>query len=382
MTSQANSRARSGRPPFTGAFTLVELLVVIAIIGVLVALLLPAIQAAREAARRNSCKNNMRQLALGCMNHESSTGHLPSGGWGTRWVGDPDRGQGGDQPGGWIYNILPYIEQQQLHDLGADGQPDVITPQQEAGAMEMVLNPIPVINCPSRRTGTFGGRDTPIDFFGAQQIPAGTPIGKSDYAGNAGDLHYTQWFGITHPTLLNFSVPYSNWCNSPKGNALRTCSPPLSSRVPGQLGFGGSYWTNTPDTSRINGIIFQRSQIAFANIPDGSSNTYLFGEKYMNPNGYEQAATHGDDLGWTNGSSDDIIRCASFQPMPDTPDKPLPGTPGEEQALFTYRFGSAHAGGFHMAFCDGHVEAMNYDIDINTHQFLANRDDAQVSGSR
>jgi prepilin-type N-terminal cleavage/methylation domain-containing protein len=99
-------------------FTLVELLVVIAIIGILVALLLPAIQAAREAARRTQCTNHLKQLSLGMIQHAETHGHLPTAGWLGSWVGDPDRGFDERQPGGWIYNILPFIEEQQVHDMG------------------------------------------------------------------------------------------------------------------------------------------------------------------------------------------------------------------------------------------------------------------------
>ena len=92
------------------AFTLVELLVVITIIGVLIALLLPAVQAAREAARRTQCSNNLKQLALSSLNLEQTQLHFPTGGWGFLYTGDPNLGTGRNQPGGWLFNLLPFLE--------------------------------------------------------------------------------------------------------------------------------------------------------------------------------------------------------------------------------------------------------------------------------
>lgn len=122
-------------------FTLVELLVVIAIIGILVALLLPAVQAAREAARRVSCMNNIVQLNLAVHNFEFHFEHLPPG------VVNPDgpiRSEPQGQHVGWIVQILPYMEQNQLarrFDQEAGAYADKNAPVRTA--------PIKMLLCPS-----------------------------------------------------------------------------------------------------------------------------------------------------------------------------------------------------------------------------------------
>jgi prepilin-type N-terminal cleavage/methylation domain-containing protein len=120
-------------------FTLVELLVVIAIIGILVGLLLPAVQAAREAARRMSCSNNVRQIGLATMNYEAALKRFP--------------GLLGSSTYSAQARILPYMEQNSLHDLINYNRPLLLGPvfaaRFDPALANVISQRIPTFLCPS-----------------------------------------------------------------------------------------------------------------------------------------------------------------------------------------------------------------------------------------
>jgi prepilin-type N-terminal cleavage/methylation domain-containing protein len=100
------------------AFTLIELLVVIAIIGILIALLLPAVQKVREAANRAKCANNMKQLAIGCHNFDTTYGRLPPGigNVNSPWLQDANTSHPklNDIGTAFVW-LLPFVEQDNLY---------------------------------------------------------------------------------------------------------------------------------------------------------------------------------------------------------------------------------------------------------------------------
>jgi prepilin-type N-terminal cleavage/methylation domain-containing protein/prepilin-type processing-associated H-X9-DG protein len=333
-------------------FTLVELLVVIAIIGILIALLLPAVQAARESARRTACRNNLKQLALGCLNHESTVKYFPSGGWGWQWVGDADRGFGRKQPGGWIYNVLPFIEQGPLHDLPSDGKPDELTNAQFIGARQMLENPVNVINCPSRRTGVSpaGGKsDSQYAVNSGPNPTTGNQVGKGDYKINAGD-HFG--YDMVGPDFMSEGV-------SPSYNRWYTIG------TLGRLRYD-------PDSPGLTGISFQRSEVGIQHITDGTTQTYLCGEGWLFVEKYYDGSFYSNNETWCTGANDDNFRCSVAGPAPDS-------EPEDSKHELLRAFGSAHPNGWHMAFCDGHVESLSYDIDLQLHRYRSSRADGQIA---
>ncbi|MEX0818470.1 MAG: DUF1559 domain-containing protein, partial [Pirellulaceae bacterium] len=133
-------------------FTLVELLVVIAIIGILVALLLPAVQAAREAARRMQCSNNLKQLGLALHNYHDTLKTFPPGYVSNRPGVEGSSSwcrSGGVQGAPWTALILPYMEQQNLHDQFNFNVPFQATSNQMAPPNSNVVIPLDTYSCPS-----------------------------------------------------------------------------------------------------------------------------------------------------------------------------------------------------------------------------------------
>jgi prepilin-type N-terminal cleavage/methylation domain-containing protein len=338
-----------------GAFTLVELLVVIAIIGVLVALLLPAVQAAREAARRSQCKNNLKQLALASLNHHDAQKFLPSGGWGWEYVGDKDRGFGHNQPGGWVYSLLPYIELSNGYALPADGDPITVSRGQKTGASQLVQQPISTINCPSRRPAVV--YPCPLGAQAPKNSIYTENGGKLDYAISCGDQKHNSCRSGP-PSVADYPT-YTDWCILDRiGSTINKTSPNYANIV-------------SPLTGAIeyNGVSFERSEVSLKQVSDGTSNTYLIGEKYLNSAQYETGTDEADNETWCSGFNNDNFRTAYDVPQQDRSDF--------SSALI---FGSAHASGCLMAKCDGSVDLVSYDVDINVHRAGANRADGTVAG--
>jgi prepilin-type processing-associated H-X9-DG protein len=350
---------------------LVELLVVIAIIGILIALLLPAIQAAREAARRAQCKSHLRQIALSCLNFESSHKQFPSNGWSWIWMGDPDKGVGPRQPGGWIYQTTQYLEEGAVFNIGA-GLPVAQKAQELKKQMGAA---IPVYNCPTRRPAvplsarTPAGKYTEIDDFGAEKIPMNAAIpevnAKTDYAINAG----TRFVPGTSPPNPgpNAAPPHATDCGQP--GPFPNCGKTATSYVVAEeleairTGFDGI-------STRYVGAKLRQ-------ITDGTSKTALVGEKSLPPKFYETgygdklpnySDNPGDNSSMYQGHDKDTARIIGGVPFQDTNDRPG----------YDVLFGSAHAGSMNLALCDGSVQTIEYEIDQQVWGGYGSRNDGQT----
>ncbi|MCI0332053.1 MAG: DUF1559 domain-containing protein [Planctomycetes bacterium] len=338
--------------------TIVETLIVVFIIAILVQLLLPAIQSARAAARKTQCQNNLHQLAVGAQLHLNAYGFLPTGGWSGAYTADPNRGYGREQPGGWAYSLLAYIGESALREAGKG---ESMTDETLGPGLKLLHESAPqVFYCPDRRPARpypLENRDEAkwnmIVAKGVQDLPAVT---KSDYAANAGDaLHHaaasfggTMWWPESYEAL-EADTPEWTDTNDPESEFYQT------------------------------GVIYYRSEVGPEKIVDGMAKTYLFGEKYMDPMSYEdindipEFARKGDNQSAWAGFEWDNQRVAWREGATKKESCYQPQRDAGTVCPAVWAFGSAHATSLNMAFCDGSVREISYDIDRNVHRHAANR---------
>jgi prepilin-type processing-associated H-X9-DG protein len=308
---------------------------VIAIIGLLVALLLPAVQAARESARRSQCVNNLKQMGLACLEHNDTQKFLPTGGWGWLWTGDPDRGFGLRQPGGWTYNILPFIEESNLHDLGRNSAQAA----KNTAAAQRISIGLPIFYCPSRRNGTLFANTLGVVANNSDNLAM---VARTDYAANCGNIT------SSNDATCGFGEP-------------NQCNPGPPDYVTGDTTFA---WASP---STWNGVSYQHSMVTMRQIQDGTSYTALIGEKYLNGNVYLSGTDGSDNEDVYVGFDNDIFKTTAYPPSQDI-----------FQLADDVHFGSIHSGAMNMLFCDGSVRQISYEIDATTFAAIGSRAGGEI----
>jgi prepilin-type processing-associated H-X9-DG protein len=263
------------------------------------------------------------------MLHVDAYGYYPSGGWGAAWVGVPGRGAGIEQPGGWGYNVLPFIEEGDLHQLGAG--PNVAYRRQ--ASRQRLMTVIPLFYCPTRRE---------VKLYPAVESHSRQPretepvamVARNDYAANSGDRFAE--FGGGPSSLVAGDDPNFRW----------------------------------PDFASLTGLVHVRSQVEVREVADGTSKTYFVGEKYLNPDHYATGRAPGDNESVYSGAGQDMNRWTSIDLVPM---RDRPGLSASKS------FGSAHPSGLNMMFCDGSVRHLRFNLDADTHRRLGNRHDSEVT---
>ncbi|MEZ6130083.1 MAG: DUF1559 domain-containing protein [Planctomycetaceae bacterium] len=295
-------------------FTLIELLVVIAIIAILIALLLPAVQQAREAARRTQCKNNMKQLGLALHNYHDVHTAFPPG-----WIAvDPvtrrHSAHDGINGAGWGTMILPYIDQSPLYN-----QFNASLAIHDPVNVPFIDNILPAWQCPSD--------PKPDKWEIEEEGSPGTVLAE---------LPTANYIGA-------FGTEELDGCENAPGTAPVTA--------------GGQ--------CRGDGIFYHNSKVRMRDITDGTTNTFIVGERRTD-------AT----LGWYSTWPGMVAEGEeAFQRVLGSADH----VPNDPAAHFD-DFSSFHEGGSQFVLGDGSCRFISENIDKGLYQSLATIQGGEVVG--
>jgi len=347
-------------------FTLVELLVVIAIIGILIGMLLPAVQSVREAARRTSCANNIRQLAIASHNYESALQEFPSGLYASlseedssspyflRWWGHS-----------MFTQLLPFMEANNVYDrfdltrnvtAAKSNTLDSNGDYQETAIIEEVATAAVIQSfiCPS---DVLDEQVVYLDWDSSAGYSAGWH-GMTSYIGNGG----TNSTYFLDPTM--------------QADGMFFMTGPGSK----------------PSNSQVN-LIQNQKPSTMASVQDGTSNTFLFGERYHSDRNFDDILHFNSSAtrsrypigkwgawGWIGGGNGTTALFGSTRldaPINYTTPNDAPDSFSSVNVRMS-AFGSGHAGGANFVFTDGSTRFVNENVDSVTYQSLSTRKEGEV----
>lgn len=353
------------------AFTLVELLVVVFIIALLVALILPAIQRAREGMNLLACKNNLRtigQAFSGFAAHNKN--YLPSGGgdiFSTTGLPMPRSfSEAGvpltkqNQDWGWAYQLLPYLENDNLWKTHTSNQApiSVSAMYDPAGDISIAKTTLQWYFCPTRRSP---------QVINSKEYG---PRAAIDYAGNAGP--FAEVVGTRPVVLIPGPIANADGYTTACGQADAVqCGVIVKSRT--HLNSTNAQYTNSP--------------LKLQDITDGLATTIMIVEKRTNSlritHGTVGDSQPGDQFGFASGFCSDTVRMATWPAMPDWPRGNIMSVDSkgvDSQNILTIPdgFGSSHSLGFNALFADGSVRMIHFGIDLSVLQKISHRSDGSA----
>ncbi len=345
--------------------SLVELLCVISIVTILLSMLLPGVQSAREAARRTSCSNNLKNLGLAFLNHESAQKYLPPGTLGslnTFVLNSRDVTATGyptsdyylhhNQNTSWILFLLPYLEQDSL----AVQIPGVCTDINKTYREYLRQNP----RAPSTLLDDSEVRVAMKRSLAILQCPSDNLSSELPAVNSGGSQPlFVRDLDTDGFLFFEFNLPIA-------GTNYAACSGASS----------GGYQPHE-DISKFVGAFGSRIRSRFANMKDGASNTIAIGEtlggitagerKTINPWFFATMCRGRSDLEWLSNHS---IRSPGLELI------------GDQWFAHQAGFASKHLGGANFCFADGSVRMIGRTIEIRSFYSLCGvADGEQASAS-
>ena len=314
-------------------FTLIELLVVIAIIAILIALLVPAVQKVREAAARSQCLNNLKQIGIAIQMYHDVKKTLPASQYGDYSDGSAFGGPYfASSSWSFLALILPNVDQGHVYHTGN-------IPNSILGASTATIaTPIPVYLCPSDQAYS---RKIHAELTRYTRYPTSSSAATTITVG------LTSYKGV-----LGSNFNYGDFANA----------------TPAFKNSGDGFW----GANGLFSLDVWKAPIKMVGITDGSSNTFMVGEDFFNPDWANVTAPAGNEFSWAH-SVGAVRTCA----MPPNNTRHPNGTPivvtsGSSSEWGSYNgFKSQHPGGVQFLYADGTVRFIEQSIALGTYRAMA-----------